>query len=129
MSQGESWLQHVNTLHVCEDASSVGDSAYMPAGKMAHQMQISFDANEVELMSQNKLSSVYRETRNARLAVQSVVYSLKPSQLAGAVVVYTGDCLPSIQGLQKMGGTPTVFPEIKQLFLFAAHHDVHVDFV
>ena len=28
-----------------------------------------------------------------------------------------------------MGGIPEVFPEIRRLFLFAAHHDVHVDFI
>ena len=28
-----------------------------------------------------------------------------------------------------MGGTPDVFPEITRLYLFAAHHDVHVDFI
>ena len=52
-----------------------------------------------------------------------------PVTFAGAVVVYTGDCLPSIQSLQSMSSSiPEVFSEIKQLYTFAAEHDVHVDF-
>ena len=39
------------------------------------------------------------------------------------LLFFTGDCLPSIPGLLKMGGTPGAFPEIKRLYLFAAHVD------
>ncbi len=84
---------------------------------------------EIALVQAKKLSSVMRETKNARLAVQSVVYIVDPLNLSGAIIVFTGDCQPSIQGLLKMEGTPDDFPEIKQLYWFAAHHDVHVDFV
>lgn len=57
------------------------------------------------------------------------MYSLSPANVAGRLVVYTGDCFPAIQDLLKMKGTCNVFPEVKQLYVFAAMHDVHVDFV
>ena len=44
------------------------------------------------------------------------------------MVVYTGDCFPAMQSLVKMKGTPAVFPEVRELYLFAAEHDVHVEF-
>lgn len=101
----------------------MGCGAYMPNGEMS-KMIMSFDDRQIALMQAQKLSSVLPETKNVRLAVQSVVYNIDPVGLSGAIVVLTGDCQPSIQGLLKMGGTPDVFPEIKRLCLFAAHHDV-----
>ena len=62
-------------------------------------------------MNSNSLSSVYRETKNARLAVQYVVQCLG-SALSGGMVVYTVDCFPAIQSLLKMRGTLEVFPEV-----------------
>ncbi len=106
----------------------MGCGAYMPNGEMS-KMIMSFDDRQIALMQAQKLSSVLPETKNVRLAVQSVVYNIDPVGLSGAIVVLTGDCQPSIQGFLKMGGTPDVFPEIKRLCLFAAHHDVHVDFI
>lgn len=92
-------------------------------------MVMSFNDSDIALMNSNQLSSVYCESRNARLAVQAVMYSVETSRLHGAVIIYTVDCLPSTQGLQKMGASPNLCPEIKQLLLFAAHHDVHVEIV
>ena len=49
--------------------------------------------------------------------------------------VLTGDCLGGCTKIVhcflfcQMGGTLDVFPEITRLYLFAAHHDVHVDFI
>ena len=54
------------------------------------------------------MSSVLLETKNAQLARQSVVYNIDPVKLSGVVIVFKGDCLPSIQGLLKMGG-PLLF--------------------
>jgi len=51
------------------------------------------------------LSSVLLETKNAQLARQSVVYNIDPVKLSA------------------------VFPEIKCLYLFAAHHDVQMNFI
>ncbi|KAA6417956.1 MAG: hypothetical protein FRX49_12114 [Trebouxia sp. A1-2] len=90
----------------------------------------SFTSEEMELMRANKLSSVFRETKNTRLAVHSVLNHYDPCQLAGALIVYTGDCLPAIQRLRKMSSSiPEVFAEIRQLFSVAAQHDVHLDFI
>lgn len=72
---------------------------------------------------------MYRETKNARLAVEYVIGSLDSAVLAGGMIVYTGNCQPTIQHLLKMKGTVDVFPEVKRLDTLAASHDVQVDFV
>lgn len=95
-------------------------------------MVMSFDAQEMQLMHANKLSSVFREVKNVRLAVEKVVFELGSVNVAGKVIVYTGDCLPAIPAIQdllKMKGSVDVFPEVKQLFRFAAVHDVELDFI
>lgn len=126
---GKSWLRRNNVIHVCGDASSVGYGAYTPHGEVSYDMALSFDQSEMQCMQSGTLSSVLRETKNARLAVQYVVHSLGTAAVAGSLVVYTGDCFPAVQNLLKMKGSPQVFPEVKQLYVFAAEHDVHVDFV
>ena len=124
---GRLWLTRTNVVHVCGDASSIGYGAYTPHGELSYPMAMSFDDSEIQSMYTNSLSSVYRETKNARLAVQYAVQCLG-SALAGGMVVYTGNCFPAIQCLVKMRGTLDVFPEVRELYLFAAEHDVHVDF-
>lgn len=107
----------------------MGYAAFTPHGEITYDMAMSFDQWEIDSMQAGTLSSVYRETKNARLALEYVVYSLGPANVAGRLVVYTGDCFPAIPDLLKMKGTCNVFPEVKRLYLFAAMHDVHVDFV
>ena len=60
-------------------------------------------------MQAGALSSVYRGTKNARLAVEYVIGSLGPVRMTGGMVVYTGDCLPAIQDLLRMKGSADVF--------------------
>ena len=81
-------------------------------------MVVSFDFMEIDRMHQ--LSSVLRETKNARLAVETVIDSLPIDQVACKVCVYTGDCFPAIQDMLKMKGSLQVFPEVKQLCKSAA---------
>lgn len=92
-------------------------------------MVMSFDVAEIQLMCANQLSSVFREVKNVRLTVETVVSQLGPGFVTGKVIVYTGDCMPAIQDLQKMKGTINVFPEVKQLYLFAALHDIDLQFI
>ena len=42
---------------------------------------------------------------------------------------FTGDCLPSIQGFRERGLPLMFFLRSNVLYLFAAHHGVHVDFI
>ena len=79
----------------------------------------------IDSMQAETLSSVYRETKIARLALEYVVYSLGPANVAGRLVVCTGDCFPATQDLFKMKGTCQVFPEVQQLYVYAARNDVH----
>ena len=66
-------LDRTNIVHVAGDASSIGYAAFTPHGEIGHPMTMSFDQQEMQLMQQQALSSVYRETKSARLAVQYVV--------------------------------------------------------
>ncbi len=126
---GKSWLRKAESIHICGDASKVGYGAYTPNDELQQPMVMSFDAAEIQLMRANQLSSVFREVKNVRLAVETVVSRLGPEFVAGKVIVYTGDCMPAIQDLQKMKGTVNVFPEVKRLFLFAAVHDIDLEFI
>ena len=58
-----------------------------------------------------------RETKNVRLALETVINSLPAAQLVGRMFVYTGDCAPAIQGMLRMKGSIEVFPEVKRLLL------------
>lgn len=129
LCNGKTWLRRDKTIHVCGDASSIGYAAYTPHGEISHHMALSFDQLEIQSMQLGKLSSVYRETKNARLALEYVIHSLGSAMVAGSLVVYTGDCFPAVQDLLKMKGSQQVFPEVKLLYMLAASHDVHVEFV
>ena len=87
---------------------------------------MSFDVAEIQLMRANQLSSVFREVKNIRLALETIVSQLGPNLFTGKVIVYTGDCMPAIQDLQKVKGTVNVF---QQLVLFVALHDIDLDFI
>ena len=87
---------------------------------------MSFNPEDMLLMSANKLSSVLREVENRQLAVETVVSQLGHDNVAGKIVVHTGDCMPTSQDLTKTKGAVDVFPEVRQLYSFAAAPDVHV---
>ena len=72
---------------MCGDASSVGYAAFTPHGEIAYDMAMSFDQWEMDCMQAGALSSVYRETKNARLAVEHVIGSPGPERMAGGMVV------------------------------------------
>ena len=63
---------------------------------------MSFDEQEIQLMLANNLSPVFREVKNVRLSVETVVSQLGSDNVAGNVIVFTGDCLPAIQDLLTM---------------------------
>ena len=85
---------------------------------------MSFNPEDMLLISANKLSSVLREVENRQLAVETVVSG--HDNVAGKIVVHTGDCMPTSQDLTKMKGAVDVFPEVRQLYSSAAAPDVHV---
>lgn len=94
--------------------------AYMPNDELQHPVVVSCNTVEIQLMHANKLSSVFCEVKHARLAVQTVVSQLGPAAV-GKVIVYTGDYMSD---LLKKKGTVDVFPEVFELFSFAAAHVV-----
>ena len=123
---GKVWLSRTKIVHVAGDASSIGYAAFTPHGEIGYPMAMSFDQQEIRLMQCQALSSVYRETKNARLAVQYVVQCLG-DRVAGGLIVYSGDCFPAIQDLEKKGAGD-IFAEVKALYLYVAQFNVHVNF-
>ena len=113
-------------VHVAGDASSIRYAAFTPHGEIEFPMAMSFDQREIDLMQRRALS-VYRETKNARLAVQYVVQCMG-AEMAGGLVVYSGDCFPAVQDLAKMRGASDIFVEVKALYMYATRHDVQVYF-
>jgi len=57
---------------------------------------VSSDQVETDCMQAGSLSSVYRKTRDARLALKYVIGSLGSAVLAGSIIVYA-DCQPAKQ--------------------------------
>ena len=86
---GKTWLKRGNTVHVCGDASSVGYAAFTPHGEITDDMAMSFDQWEINCMQAGTLSSVFRETKRARLAVEYVIGNLGSEKMAGSMIVYT----------------------------------------
>ena len=126
---GRSWLHSLEYIHVVGDASSIGYAAFTPNAELASDMIISFDQFEIARINENKLSSMLRETKNVRLALETVINSLPAAQLEGKVFIYTGYCAPSIQGLLRMKGSIEVFPEVKRIYLTAAAAQLALDFM
>ena len=59
-----------------------------PAGETRAPIAVSLDPEEMLLMSAKKLSSVFCEIKNVRLAVETVVSQLGHDSVAGKVIVY-----------------------------------------
>ena len=91
LCNGKTWLKRFQYVHIVGDASSVGYGAFTPHGELSSPMVVSFDSVGIHRMQDNQLSSVLRETKNARLAVETLIDGLHASQLAGTVYVYTGE--------------------------------------
>ena len=87
---GKTWLQRDRRLHVCSDASSVGYASYTPHGEIEYDMIMSFDQVVMNCMQAGSLFSVYRETKNGRLAAEYVIDSLGPAVLAGSMLCIQG---------------------------------------
>ena len=112
---GKTWVQQIPKKTMSFDDNEIALKKIM-----------SFVDNEIALIRSKKQMFVYRDTKNARLTVQTVVHNVTADKLSGAEIVFTEDRLPSIHGLLKgWGGNPDAFPETKQACLFAADHDVH----
>ena len=69
-SNSKSWVKRDKVVHMSGDASQFGYGASNRDRSI--RMVQSFDEEEIALMRVGKLSSVFRETKNARLAMQCV---------------------------------------------------------
>ena len=105
----KSWKQR-NTVYKCagdmSDSGYAGYSSLLPA-----PIILSYDASEWGQLQANphSLSSVLRETTNAKLVMQTIMRSI--------------DCL------RKMQGKGAILDAVRELYQTATQHDVHLEFI
>jgi hypothetical protein len=122
---GRSWKQKQGVL-VSGDAS---ESCFAGQCELLDgPIIIGFSEMKAQLMQDKGLSSCVRETRSARLCVETVLNRCGDT-LRGATIEYHGDNLGSSFCLQKITGAPEVFAEVKSLYQVARQYDVDLLFV
>ena len=110
LCDGKSWLKRTASIHVCGDASKVGYGAYTPNLELQQPMVMSFDAQEIQLMHANKLSSVFRKVKNVHLSIETIVFELGSDSKAGKVIVQPGRCSRPVW--QRLGSSSRTAEEI-----------------
>lgn len=96
---GKTWVQQIPKKTMSFDDNEIVLKKVM-----------SFVDDEIAVIKSKKRMFVYRDTKNARLTVQTVVHNVTADKLSGAEIVFTEDSLPYIHGLLKRaGGTPMRF--------------------
>ena len=125
---GKSWSRRQVVYHVVGDVSGTGYAGYstlLPA-----PIILSYDTDEWAALQADphSLSSVHRETQNAKLALQTVIQH-RPDAVAGALLVYTGDNQGSMSCLRKMRGLGNTLEVVRELYDLAAAHDVDLKFI
>ena len=98
-------MQRIECIDVVGDVSDIGYAGYSTV--LPAPVIISLSQKESEQAMSRALSTVLRETINARKVIESVILHGK-DHVKGRKVVYTGDNQGSIYCLNKMGGNPSV---------------------
>ena len=125
---GKSWARRHNVYHVTGDVSGTGYAGY--SDLLPAPVVLSYDTDEWAALSADphSLSSVHRETKNAKLALQTVILH-KASVVKGGLLVYTGDNQGSISCLRRMRGLGDTLKVVRELYAIAAAHDVDLEFI
>lgn len=123
--QGKSWTPRGVSFRVCGDASATADAG--SSALLSAPVIYGHTEEEQERMKAQKLSSCFRETKNARLCIAALL-SEQPDKVRGCVVQYIGDNQGSIHCLNNMSGNAEIFEEVKLLHIQAAKLDVLLDF-
>ena len=125
---GKSWAKRQAVFHVAGDVSGTGYAGY--CALLHAPVVLSYDTDEwaALLANPHSLSSVHRETQNARVTLQTVILH-KASTVAGGLLVYTGDNQGSISCLRKMKGLGETLAVVRELYELAAAHDVALEFI
>ena len=124
----KSWKQRSTVYHCAGDMSDLGYAGY--SSLLPAPIILSYEASEWDQLQANphSLSSVLRETMNAKLIMQTIMQQCK-GQVAGSTLVYTGDNMGSIDCLRKMQGKGAILDAVRELHQIAAQHDVHLEFI
>jgi hypothetical protein len=123
--QGKSWTPRVVIHRVCGDASATayaGSSSLLSA-----PVVVGHTPAEQERMKSQKLSSCFRETKNAWLCI-TAMFSERPEEVRGSLIVYTGDNQGSNHCLNNISGNAEGFEEVKLLHIQAAKLEVLLEF-
>ncbi len=124
-SNGKSWLKRSKVVHASGDVSDTGYAGY--CSLLSEPIVMSYSESDRLLVADRALSSVLRETRNAKLVIETVIKQ-QTAAVQGGVLVYTGDNLGSIQCLKKMNGKGAILDEVRELYQLASSHDVQLEF-
>lgn len=94
---GKSWLGRGNVFHAAGDVSRTGYAGYSDLLPQPIVMSYSLEEWAAMQTDSHALSSVLRETKNAKLVLETIILHTSDT-VAGGVLVYTGDtgihCLP-----------------------------------
>lgn len=113
-------------FHASGDVSDIGyagSSSLLPV-----PIIMSYSLDDRLLMLDRSLSSVLRETRNAKLVLETIM-AQRSDEVKGGLIVYTGDNQGSIDCLQKMKGKGEILDAVRDLYQISCAHDVQLEFV
>ena len=125
---GKSWAKRQAVFHAAGDVSGTGYAGYSDLLHAPVVLSYGTDAWATLLDNPHSLSSVHRETQNARLTLQTVIQH-RAETVAGSLLVYTGDNQGSISCLRKMKGLGDTLTVVRELYELAATHDVALEFI
>ena len=125
---GKSWARRQAVFRVVGDNSGTGYAGY--SDLLHAPVVLSYDIDEWAALVANphSLSSLHRETQNAKLALQTVILHAR-GMVSGGLLVYIGDNQGSISCLQKMRGLGETLAIFRELYELAATHDVALEFI
>ena len=124
-SKGKSWIKRNRVYHVSGDVSDTGYAGY--CSLLPEPVVMSYSEEDRLLMCERALSSVLRETLNAKLVLETVM-THKSKHVKGGVLVYTGDNQGSIDYFRKMMGKGAILDAVKDLYQISSKYDVQLEF-
>ena len=125
---GKSWLRRANVFHAAGDVSGTGYAGYSDLLPQPIVMSYSLEEWAAMQADPHALSSVLRETENAKLVLETIILH-RSDTVAGGVLVYTGDNQGSIACLSKMMGKGEILNIVRRVHELAAAHDVALEFI
>ena len=122
---GKSWVKRSNVIHASGDVSDVGYAGH--CALLPVPIIMSYSEIDRQLVSERALSSVLRETVNAKLVLETIM-TQQCAAVKGGLIVYKGDNQGSIDCLRKMNGKGVILDVVRDLYKISTLHDVQLEF-